>query len=174
MPPGFYLRPTLEVAADLLGKFLVRHQPGEGPRTARITEVEAYIGEEDRACHARFGRTARNAPMYEAGGIAYVYLVYGLHHCLNVVTEAKGRPAAVLIRSAALIGAGPRSDGPGRLGRALSISRELSGHDLATPPLVVAGDGSRPPRHRTGPRIGVGYSGAWAARPWRLWVPEVS
>ncbi|HLA16464.1 MAG TPA: DNA-3-methyladenine glycosylase, partial [Candidatus Limnocylindrales bacterium] len=92
-------RPTLEAAARLLGARLVGEGRAGDVRIGRIVEVEAYIGESDRASHARFGRTERNAVMYGPPGIAYVYLVYGMHDCLNVVTEPAGRPAAVLIRS---------------------------------------------------------------------------
>jgi DNA-3-methyladenine glycosylase len=92
-------RPTLEVARRLIGARLVRELPGRERRIGRIVELEAYIGEDDRASHARAGRTARNAVMYGPPGIAYVYLVYGMHDCLNVVTEAAGRPAAILIRA---------------------------------------------------------------------------
>src|SRR3954447_14407046 len=92
--------PTLEAGRALLGARLVRRDPrGDGDRIARIVEVEAYIGEEDLASHARFGRTARNAVMFGEPGTAYVYLVYGMHDCLNIVTEEPGRPAALLIRA---------------------------------------------------------------------------
>ena len=91
--------PTLEAARGLIGARLVRDGSTGLARAARIVEVEAYIGEDDQASHARFGRTARNAVMYGPPGIAYVYLVYGMHECLNVVTEQEGRPAAVLIRA---------------------------------------------------------------------------
>jgi len=91
-------KPTLEAARGLLGSLLVR-EDGSGLRVGRIVEVEAYIGEDDRASHARFGRTSRNAVMYGPPGIAYVYLVYGMYDCLNVVTEPDGLPAAVLIRA---------------------------------------------------------------------------
>jgi DNA-3-methyladenine glycosylase len=90
--------PTLDAGRELLGARLVREDPA-GVRVARIVEVEAYIGEDDRASHARFGRTARNAVMYGLPGTAYVYLVYGMHDCLNIVTEPAGRPAALLVRA---------------------------------------------------------------------------
>jgi DNA-3-methyladenine glycosylase len=98
LPVAFYQRPTLDVAGELLGKVLV-HQSADGVTAGMIVEAEAYIGEDDPACHAAMGRTARNAPLYGPAGIAYVYLNYGLHDMVNAVTEADGHPAAVLIRA---------------------------------------------------------------------------
>ncbi|GIW06183.1 MAG: putative 3-methyladenine DNA glycosylase [Dehalococcoidia bacterium] len=138
-------------------------------RAGKIVEVEAYIGEEDRACHCRSGRTARNAPMYGPGGHAYLYLIYGLSTMLNVVTEPAGRPAAVLIRALEpaehVLG---RTDGPGRLTAALAIPRSLTGHDLLQPPLTIVDRGARPPRIVATERINVDYAGEWAAMPWRF------
>ena len=139
---SFYERPTLEVARDLLGQRLVRVI--EGRRlSGLIVEVEAYIGEEDRASHASVGRTPRNEAMYGPAGHAYVYLIYGVHHCLNVVTEAEGFPAAVLIRAIEptegieLMRAhrpGHPDDrltnGPAKLCQALAIDLSLNGADL--------------------------------------------
>src|SRR5215475_8310911 len=100
LPRDFYDRPTLDVARDLIGQVLVHHH--RGIRTSGvIVEVEAYIGESDPACHAACGPTKRNAPLYGPPGFSYVYLNYGIHHLMNVVTEAKGSPAAVLIRALA-------------------------------------------------------------------------
>ena len=98
LPVDFYRRPTLDVARDLIGKVLV-HQTVKGATAGAIVEVEAYIGEDDPACHAAPGPTERNAPLYGAPGRAYVYLNYGLHDMMNVVTEPAGHPAAVLIRA---------------------------------------------------------------------------
>ena len=98
LPVDFYRRPTLDVARDLIGKVLV-HKTGKGITAGAIVEVEAYIGEDDPACHAAPGPTERNAPLYGAPGRAYVYLNYGLHDMMNVVTEPAGHPAAVLIRA---------------------------------------------------------------------------
>ncbi len=98
LPVGFYQRPTLDVARDLIGKVLVHKSP-DGTVSGMIVEAEAYIGEDDPACHAAVGKTTRNAPLYGPAGLAYVYLNYGLHDMVNAVTEADGHPAAVLIRA---------------------------------------------------------------------------
>src|SRR6188472_310751 len=98
LPRSFYDRPTLTVAVDLLGKVLVR-RTASGVTAGMIVEAEAYIGEDDPACHAAPGPTARNAPLYGPPGVAYVYLNYGMHYLVNAVTEAEGSPAAVLIRA---------------------------------------------------------------------------
>jgi DNA-3-methyladenine glycosylase len=117
--------PTLDAARALIGAHLVRDAPDGDPatrRVGRIVEVEAYIGEEDTASHARFGRTARNAVMFGPPGIAYVYLVYGMYECLNVVTEPEGRPAAVLIRAVEPV-AGAQAMRAARLAHALRRAR---------------------------------------------------
>jgi DNA-3-methyladenine glycosylase len=144
----------------------------------RIVETEAYVGADDRACHASRGRTPRTEVMFGPPGHAYVYLVYGLHHCLNAVTEAEGVPAAVLIRALEPEAGVPgRTDGPGRLCRALGIDRTFDAEDLTAGRLFVEA-GDRPPGapgpaggYRSGPRIGVAYAGEWATRPWRFWLP---
>lgn len=164
---AFYDRDTTMVARDLLGRILVH-----GERRGRIVETEAYVGEHDLACHASKGRTARTAVMFGPPGRAYVYLIYGMHHCFNVVTEAEGHASAVLIRGLApLEGETLVGNGPGRLCRALGIDRSLDGHDLTQPPLTLL-PGTPVPARRIarGARIGVDYAGAWANAPLRFWI----
>ncbi len=174
----FYTRDTLEVARDLLGRTLCRRLLGGTVLRGRLVEVEAYDGPGDRASHAFRGPTGRNAPMFEEGGIAYVYLVYGMHHCLNVVTGEKGYPAAILLRSAeAPDGAGSAS-GPGRLTRAFRIDRSHDRASFLGPDLWLEEGRSVASRDvlRTA-RIGVHYAGAWARRRLRFLIagdPAVS
>ena len=168
LPVSFFDRPTLTVAVELLGKYLVRKTP-DGLRAGRIFEVEAYVGQNDLACHASKGRTKRTEVLFGPPGRAYVYLIYGMYHCLNVVTEQASFPAAVLIRA---IECGPTLiDGPGRLCRALTIDKTLNRHDLTTgQELWLEDRGERIVRSAVEklPRIGVDYAGDWAAKPWRF------
>ena len=156
---------TVAIARSLLGKHLVR-ATFRGAEARMITEVEAYDGERDLACHARRGRTTRNAVMYEPGGVWYVYLCYGVHEMLNLVTGPRGYPAAVLIRGVE----GAR--GPGRLTKALGIGRELNGAACSPESgLWIEDRGVRVPPGgiEATPRIGVDYAGhVWAAKPWRF------
>jgi DNA-3-methyladenine glycosylase len=168
LPAKFFARPTLQVARSLLGKYLVR-ATATGLHAGRIIEVEAYVGPEDRACHASRGRTKRTEVMFGPPGRAYVYMIYGMYHCLNVVTERTDYPAAVLIR--AVEHAAGLADGPGRVCRFFEIDRELNTHDLTSGKLLWIEDrGLRVRRTRIGafPRIGVDYAGPWAAKPWRF------
>lgn len=126
---NFYKRYTLTVAQDLLGCFLVRKIGGKIIKGI-ITETEAYIGEDDLACHASRGRTPRTEIMYGEAGHAYVYMIYGMYHCLNIVTEKKNFPAAVLIRGIKIIKSGKELNGPGKLCKFLKIDRKLNGWDL--------------------------------------------
>lgn len=173
LPRAYFDRPTLQVARSLLGKYLVR-QATVGRLAGRIVEVEAYVGPEDRASHASRGRTKRTEVMFGPAGIAYVYLVYGMYHCLNVVTEREGYPAAVLVRAVEWVPAGPSPtliDGPGRLCRAFEIDLTLNRADLTDGrALWIEDRHERVPRGRIAalPRIGVDYAGAWAAKPWRF------
>ena len=172
LPRAFYERPTEEVARELLGKILLRDHDGR-PLAGRIVEVEAYLGAHDLACHSARGKTPRTAVMFGPGGRAYVYMIYGMYHCLNVVTEPEGSPCAVLIRAleplVPLLGS---LCGPGRLCRTLAIDRSLTGHDLATPPLWLVDSPDLPPRGpiARSPRIGVDYAGEWAERPLRFFI----
>ena len=171
LPIPFYARQTLLVARDLLGKYLVRELP-DGIRAGRVIEVEAYVGPHDLACHASKGRTKRTEVMFGMPGTAYVYLIYGMYHCLNVVTERLDYPAAVLVR--ALEDETGLIDGPGRLCRAYKIDRTLNCHELTTGQKLWLEDrGERIPKSRiaTHPRINVDYAGEWAAKPWRFRIP---
>jgi DNA-3-methyladenine glycosylase len=175
---SFYARPAEEVARDLLGRVLV-HQDGPVRRAGRIVETEAYIGPHDRACHAYRGRTARTEPMFGHPGYAYVYLIYGMYDCFNVVTDREGHAAAVLVRALApLQGCEGKTDGPCKLCRALDITRVLNRADLTGPELFVEPGSPVAPRCiGRGPRVGVDYAGVWARRLLRFWVkldPNVS
>ncbi len=168
LPVTFYERPTLLVARSLLGRYLVR-ETATGRRAGRIIEVEAYVGPEDRACHASKGRTKRTDVMFGPPGRAYVYLVYGMYHCLNVVTERLDYPAAVLVR--AVEHESGLVDGPGRVCRFFEIDLDLNRHDLTRGQgLWIEDRGERVLRAQiaTSPRIGVDYAGPWAAKPWRF------
>jgi DNA-3-methyladenine glycosylase len=175
LPREFYARDTRVVARELLGKVLVA-----GERRARIVETEAYHGIDDAASHGHGGPTPRSAIMYGPAGFAYVYLIYGVWNCLNIVTGDAGFPAAVLIRAAHVEGdPDPRAAaGPGKLCRALAIDRTWNGEDVvAGTRLHVVDEGPAIGPIRTGPRIGVDYAGDWAARPWRFWLgrdPSIS
>ncbi len=158
-------RRTVALARALLGKYLVRRRRNGTVDARRITEVEAYHGESDLACHARAGRTKRTEVLYGPAGVWYVYLCYGIHEMLNLVVGPPDHPAAVLIRGVEGL------DGPGRLTRALDIDRRLNGR----PAVPASGlwledrDGAVVRRIRATPRIGVNYAGPiWAAKPWRF------
>ncbi|HZN93333.1 MAG TPA: DNA-3-methyladenine glycosylase [Myxococcales bacterium] len=180
LPRSFYDRPALAVARDLLGKVLVLEE-GAGRRAGRIVEVEAYVGEYDLACHAARGRTSRTEVLFGPPGHAYVYLIYGMHHCFNVVTMREGRAAAVLVRGVEPVEGLPersRTDGPGRLCDALGITLRHNRLDLLGERLFIL-DAPKVPASSVarGPRIGVDYAGEWAGKPYRLWIlghPHVS
>ena len=143
----FFHRPCPEVARDLVGKVLVFRD-----RHLRISETEVYCGEEDTACHAHKGRTKRTEIMYGDAGVAYVYLCYGMHWMLNIVTGEREHPEAVLIRACA------EAPGPGRLTKALGITGELNGESLVdSPALWIGDDGFRCPISRE-KRVGIGYA----------------
>jgi DNA-3-methyladenine glycosylase len=196
---SFYDRPTLDVARDLLGKVLT-HRRGRVVTSGVIVEVEAYIGESDPACHAAPGRTVRNAPLYGPPGFCYVYLNYGIHYLVNVVTESADAPAAVLIRAleplngvatmrrrrarpmkgrrstsdAATIPDEALCRGPGNLTQAMGITLAENRLDLAGSRLFVEDRGLGVGAVSWGPRIGIQVG---TDRPWRAWVsghPSVS
>ena len=182
---AWFDRPSVAVARDLLGAHLVHATP-EGTIGGRIVEVEAYAGPEDLAAHSARGLTRRNAVMFGPPGYLYVYLIYGLHHCLNVVTGPGDKPEAVLIRALeidegielarARRGARPLharlAAGPGNVGRALGVDRNLNGADLASGPITIVPRSGPMPPISGGPRIGVDYAGAWAERHMRFWITD--
>ena len=187
----FYDRDTVQVARDLLGKVLIRVWEGH-PLAVRITETEAYVGPIDKACHAyNYKRTARTETLFAPPGTAYIYLIYGMYHCLNFVTEAEGTPCAVLIRggtpltwedeeaisinrfhcTASEMSSYQRKhflDGPGKLCKGLSLDRSMNGADLTGHTLFVADDGFVPELIHTGKRIGIDYAEEAVDFPWRF------
>ncbi|WP_420128920.1 DNA-3-methyladenine glycosylase [Longimicrobium sp.] len=189
LPAAFYARPAEEVARDLLGALLVSEMNGLRV-VAEIVETEAYVGPHDEASHAaeRFGRTARNDAMFGAAGLAYVYLIYGMHWCLNVVTGDEGFGAAVLIRAARTVGGiehararrPGRPDrelmrGPGNLARALGVGGGLNYHPMDRAPLWIApGRLVEDAEVAIGPRIGITRAADWPLRFWLRGDPHVS
>ena len=171
LPRGFCDRPAIEVAPELLGKYLVRVEDGR-QRIGRIVEVEAYLGEHDKAAHSSKGLTPRTRIMFGPPGHAYVYMIYGMHFCMNVVTGAEGEAAAVLLRAVEPVaGIEGRTGGPALLCRAMGIDRRLNGHDLQSADFFLAAPDDEPPiRIVKRPRIGVDYAGAWARRLLRFYI----
>jgi DNA-3-methyladenine glycosylase len=165
LPRSFYARPCLTVARDLVGCTLV-HKEMRG----RIVEVEADVHEKDQACHARFGRTKRAETLYGPPGHAYVFLIYGMYDCFNVVCEPEHSPAAVLIRALEpQLPLDSGTDGPGKLCRALGITRVHNRTDLVTSPsLYIEPRATKRPRLAATARVGVDYAGHWAKKPWRF------
>ena len=188
---AFFDRDTLDVARELLGKYLVRMWDGEA-LVGRITETEAYIGRCDKACHAYgYRRTARTETLFAPPGTAYIYLIYGMYHCLNFVTEPGGEPAAVLLRGLEPVEGLARMslnrfgklpgeltsyqkkhflDGPGKVCKALALTRAQNGLDLCGQELFLWDPGERPSVIHTGPRIGIDYAEEAVHFPWRFYV----
>jgi len=161
----FYLRDVLEVVPDLLGKDIVLRLDDETFIRRQITEVEAYRGQEDEACHASKGKTRRTSVMFEEGGILYMYLIYGMYWMMNIVTGGKDNPQAALIRGVADI------SGPGRLTKSLSIDGSFNGEDLTTSDRIWLEDKGMRPSFKTGPRIGINYADDyWKSVPWRYYI----
>jgi DNA-3-methyladenine glycosylase len=191
LTPSFYDRPVLDVAPDLLGA-TVEHRTEAGLVVVRLTEVEAYDGEEDPGSHAFRGETPRNAVMFGPPGHVYVYFTYGMHWCMNLVCGPVGRASAVLLRAGEVVAghelararrttsrsARDLASGPARLTVALGVERAGNGLDATRPRsrlVVRAGDPVDPSRVRSGPRVGV--AGGGAGHPWRFWLdgePTVS
>jgi DNA-3-methyladenine glycosylase len=188
LPRSFFDRPVLEVAPELLGRYLVRTAP-DGRVLLRITEVEAYAGESDPGSHAYRGRTQRNASMFGPPGHAYVYFIYGMWFSLNLVCGPEGHASGVLLRAGEVLTGEEharkrrpkaRKDselakGPARLATALDVDRTLNGTDVCAPderaPLrILTGETCDVARLRSGPRTGVG--GAGAVHPWRYWIDK--
>lgn len=178
----FYQQPTVKVARQLLGKYLVRNHH-KGVTIGKIVETEAYVGSEDKACHASKGRTARTEIMFGHAGFAYVYLVYGFYHCLNFVTERLDYPAAVLIRALEpvegmdLMRSRRRtedlhnlSSGPGKLCQAFSIDRALNGADICGSVIYVEDQQGPAPSILARPRVGVDYADRWKNKTWRFLI----
>jgi DNA-3-methyladenine glycosylase len=183
LPRAFFARDALVVARALVGTYLVVLRPrdarddaatrghGGRVRVARIVETEAYRGPKDLACHARVGMTKRTRTLYGPPGHAYVFLIYGMYDCFNVVCFGEGRGHAVLVRAAAPeLGIDPdvRTDGPGRLTRALGITRAHDAEDLVDGERIYLAPRARRPRITVTPRVGVAYAGDIAEAPWRF------
>jgi DNA-3-methyladenine glycosylase len=170
----YFAQSTLRVARSLIGKYLVRVVDGR-ILSGKIVEVEAYVGAQDKACHASKGRTQRTEVLFGPPGVAYVYLIYGMYHCLNVVTEREEFPSAVLIRAIEIDG--ELVDGPGKLCRALQIDRRLNRMDLTTGESIWFEDRGVVVKRGdvdTHPRVGVNYAGEWAKKPWRFRLRTVA
>ena len=160
----FFIRDVLDVAPELLGKSLVRQFDDGTVCRYRITEVEAYRGTEDLACHASKGRTPRTEVMFEEGGKVYVYLIYGMYWLLNLVTGEEGNASAVLIRGI------EGFSGPGRLGRELKLDKSFYGENLETSSRLWVEDEDLVDEFKTSKRIGIGYAGEWADKLWRFYL----
>lgn len=161
----FYTRDVLEVAPEFPGKILVIKLHDGTLGRFMVTDVEAYRGTEDKACHVCRGRTPRSEIMYHEGGKLYIYLIYGMYWMLNIVTGEKNNPQAVLIRGVENI------KGPGRVTKSLGIDKSFYGEDIAVSERIWVEDSGLKPVFKTGPRIGIDYAGEyWKNRPWRYFV----
>lgn len=160
---NFFRRDVLEVAPDLLGKIIIRKFDDQTLGKFKITEVEAYRGEEDLACHASKGKTPRTEVMFREGGLVYVYLIYGIYWMLNIVTDRINNPSAVLIRGVENI------PGPGRVGKALQLDKSFYGENLITSERIWIENSDQSVIYETTPRIGIDYAGEpWISNPWRF------
>ena len=171
LPRAFYDRDTITVARDLLGKYLVHMSRGV-ERIGRIVEVEAYLGPHDLAAHSARGLTERTKVMFGPPGHAYVYMIYGMYFCMNVVTEREGHASAVLLRAVEPVtNIEERTQGPGLLCRAMRIDKRLNGYDLTGKNFYIAAPAkSEPAVIVKRPRVGVDYAGHWARRHLRFYI----
>lgn len=161
----FFVRDVLEVAPDMVGKRMVVKLESGSYGRFMITEVEAYRGTEDLACHASKGRTSRTEIMFHEGGKLYIYLIYGMYWMMNVVTERVNNPQAILIRGVENI------NGPGKITKSLGIDRTFYGEDVTISGRIWFEDTGISPLIKTGERIGVNYAGDyWKSRPWRFFL----
>lgn len=186
LPKSFFRRPTLDVARDLLGKYLVvKH--GRAIVSGKIVETEAYVGEDDKACHASKGRTPRTETLYKEAGTVYVYLIYGMYHCVNIVTEKKDFPSAVLLRAAEpaegieVMKKRRKTEketalcsGPGKLCQAFGITRGMNGETIAGDALWIEDRGVRVRGNDVmeATRVAVDYAGPCADHPWRFYIKD--
>lgn len=161
----FFVRDVLDVAPDIPGKTLVIRMPDNSLGRFVITEVEAYRGLDDKACHASKGRTTRTEVMFHEGGKLYVYLIYGVYWMLNIVTGDINEPQAILIRGL------DKYDGPGKLTRSIGIDKSYYGEDITTSDRIWIEDSGIFPVIKTASRIGINYAGEyWKTRPWRYYL----
>lgn len=166
LPEQFFQRDVLEVAPDLLGKILVRRLDNGDLQCYRITDVEAYRGEEDKACHASRGRTPHTELLYSKGGKIYVYLIYGMYWLLNIVTGDKDNPQGVMVRAAEGI------YGPGRVGRKLELDKSFRGESIENNDRLWIEDSDEKPEYITAPRVGIDYAQEWKDIQWRFIIKE--
>ena len=169
LPNSFFQRNVLEVAPELLGKIIVRKLNNGKLIRFIITEVEAYSGDGDLACHASKGKTPRTEVMFREGGVVYVYLIYGMYWMLNIVTGKENDASAVLIRGVENI------SGPGRVGKALELDKSFNGENLFTSERIWIENSGTVENYITSPRIGINYAGEpWISKPWRFYYKTIT
>lgn len=168
LPASYFQKDCLFLAQNLIGKTLARRFEDGTILRRKIIETEAYIGEEDKASHARMGKTNRNQIMYEAGGTVYMYLIYGAHWMLNIVSGKEGNPEAILVRGV------EGCSGPGRVGKLYGLNRDFYGEDLTSSPRLWIEDSHLEGSISSTPRIGIDYAESpWKEMPWRfIWKGE--
>ena len=173
LPQEFYNQKTIKVAKKLIGKYLIR-KVGQKILIGQITETEAYCGLKDLASHASRGQTPRTKIMFGQPGYWYVYLIYGMYYCLNIVTEEKDTPGAVLVRSVRPISGLPKNiktDGPGKLCRVFKITKKENGtRGFGATNLWIEDWGAKIPKIKSAPRIGVDYAGVYKDKKWRFYI----